>query len=40
MTPLPRKETNFREEFSLAIVEIMELKTKLKLIEFERIDKI
>ena len=32
MTPLPR-ETNFHEELSLAIVEIMELRKKLKLRE-------
>ena len=28
MTPLPREEIDFREELSLAIVEIMELETK------------
>ena len=41
MTSLPREETDFREEFSLAIVEIMELEKKLRLElrEFERFER-
>ena len=37
MTPLPRdRETDFREELSLVIVEIMELEKKIK-IRIERV---
>ena len=39
MTPLPQEKTDFCEELSLAIIEIMELETKLKLIELERIER-
>ena len=38
MTHLPRdRETNFREELSLVIVEIMELEEKKMKIKIERI---